>query len=102
MRVVLLLIPVGLLGACGTSTPETSPVPSELTGVIVQVDRGDEGEIVGFTVEDGETYRIRIDPARDYGFDLEHLAEHEATGDPVRVTTETRRGEAYAVEILDA
>lgn len=101
MRVVLLLIPVGLLGACGSPTPEVQ-VPSEVTGVIAQVDRGDDEGIVGFTVEDGETYRIRIDPARDYGFDLEHLAEHEATGDPVRVTTETRRGEAYAVEILDA
>lgn len=95
---ILLALSLSLAGAC--SSP---PVPDEVTGVIVEIDRGDAEEIVGFTVEgDGSSYGIRIDPARDYGFDLEHLVEHQTTGDPVIVTTEARDGTAYAVEILDA
>ena len=36
-----------------------------------------------------------------YGFDLEHLREHLATGDPVRCTVELRGDRLYALSILD-
>jgi|RhiMetdeSRZDD1v2_1073273.scaffolds.fasta_scaffold612579_1 hypothetical protein len=36
-----------------------------------------------------------------FGFDLEHLREHLATGDPVSCTVELRGDTLYAVTILD-
>jgi hypothetical protein len=93
--VAILLIP----SACA-SEPE---VPPSVTGLITSIDRSDRGEITGFAVEaQGEGYDLRIDPGRDYGFDLEHLEEHRVQSLPVRVTVQERDGEAYAVEILDA
>ncbi|HYZ10416.1 MAG TPA: hypothetical protein VE962_00810 [Actinomycetota bacterium] len=95
----VVLVAVCLLPACA-SEPE---VPPSVTGLITSIDRSDRGGITGFTVEaEGERYDIRIDPGRDYGFDLEHLEEHRAQSDPVRVTIEERDGQAYAFEILDA
>ncbi|HEX6207253.1 MAG TPA: hypothetical protein VF058_02735 [Actinomycetota bacterium] len=98
---ILLLGALLVASACASSPAGgEAPVPRELTGAITEIARGDGGEIEVFTVEG--THRIRIDQGRDYGFNLEHLAEHQTTGDPVRVTTESRYGVAYAVEILDA
>lgn len=96
-----------VLAASCSSTPaaeQSPPVPDEVTGTITGVERGDAGEIAAFTVSEneGSSYDINIDPARDYGFDLEHLVEHQTTGDPVLVTTEDRDGAAYALEIIDA
>ncbi|HEX6262295.1 MAG TPA: hypothetical protein VF097_05550 [Actinomycetota bacterium] len=99
MRIVLGIV-VLALAACSSSPATEESVPGEVTGAITEIARGDGDEIEAFTV-DG-THRIRIDPGREYGFDLEHLVEHQTTGDPVRVTTESRYGVAYAVEILDA
>jgi hypothetical protein len=45
---------------------------------------------------------IRIDPSRDYGFDLTHLNEHQSTGDPVRVRLRQRDEGLYALQIDDA
>lgn len=96
----LVLVAVCLLPAACASEPE---VPSSVTGLITSIDRSDRGGITGFTVEaEDERYDILIDPGRDYGFDLEHLEEHRAQSDPVRVTIEERDGQAYALEILDA
>jgi hypothetical protein len=99
MRLVVPLAVPFLLAACA-SEPEA---PSSVTGLIVSVERTDRGGITGFTVEaDGETHDIRIDPGRDYGFDLEHLEVHRAQALPVRVALEDRVGTLFAVEILDA
>jgi hypothetical protein len=38
----------------------------------------------------------------DYGFDLGHLHEHRASGDPVRCLLEEREGKLYALRIDDA
>jgi hypothetical protein len=99
MRFMVLLVMPLLLAACA-SEPE---VPSSVTGLVTSVERSDRGGIIGFTVEaDGERYEIRIDPGRDYGFDLEHIEEHRAQEQPVRVTVEQRGDDAFAIEILDA
>jgi hypothetical protein len=82
--------------ACGSSS---EPAPERVTGLIEEIERGRAGEITDFTVRG---YEIRIDPRRDYGFDLEHLVEHRVQRDPVRVTLDQRDGGLYAVEILDA
>lgn len=97
MRSAVILL---LLAAACASEPE---VPAEVTGLITAVERNDRGTITAFTVDaEGEAYDIRIDPGRDYGFDLEHLEEHRAQELPVRVTIEQRGDDAFAVEILDA
>jgi len=100
----LLVVTLALTAACSSSPGTEPPVPEEITGVITEIERDDAGGITAFMVsaDEGSTHDIRIDPARDYGFDLEHLVEHQTTGDPVIVTTEKRDGTAYAVEILDA
>jgi uncharacterized protein (DUF2141 family) len=83
-------------------TSEGAPAPSQVTGVITEVQRA-QGEIAGFTVDAGaESYDIDIDPERDYGFDLEHLEDHRRTGDPVRVDLQDRNGRPVALTIVDA
>ena len=102
---VLLVLGLALTAACSSSPAgERAPVPREVTGVIIDVERGDAGAITAFTAREdgGSTYDIHIDPARDYGFDLVHLVEHQTTGDPVIVTTEDRDGTSYAFQIIDA
>lgn len=97
--VVILL--VSAMSACGGETaPERAP--SELTGVIMQVDQTGN-EITAFTLEaGGDRYTIFIAEDVDYGFDLHHLEEHRMTGDPVRCKLEERGERLYALEILDA
>jgi hypothetical protein len=102
MRIVPLLLLAAV--ACSSEPPAAGPAaPTEVTGEITAIARGRDGRIAAFTVDaGGRRHEIRIDAERDYGFDLEHLEEHRATGDPVRVTLEDRDGRLYAVEILDA
>ncbi|HZB04575.1 MAG TPA: hypothetical protein VE737_09690 [Actinomycetota bacterium] len=100
MRALMVL---GLALAVGCSGATEEPPPGAVTGQITAVGRDDRGVIRTFTVEDdGTDYRVRIDPSRDYGFDLEHLVEHRTQRLPVRVTLEQRGEEIYAIEILDA
>jgi hypothetical protein len=74
-----------------------------VTGLITRIARGADGGIHQFTVRQGaESFEVLIDPRRDYGFDLEHLEQHQASDWPVTVRLEQRDGALYAVEILDA
>ncbi|HZA26890.1 MAG TPA: hypothetical protein VE915_04465 [Actinomycetota bacterium] len=100
-RVVALALLLGLgSGACAGE--ETAP-PSVLTGVITEIAASNDGEVTGFDLEAaGESYVILIDPGRDYGFDLNHLYEHETSGDPVRVRLRERDEALYALRIDDA
>lgn len=101
VRSVAVLLIAGAV-ACGASAG-APPAPGRVTGTITAVDRDGSGTIVAFTVQEAATaYEIRIDPSKDYRFDLEHLEEHRAGHLPVRVTLEDRDGSLYAVEILDA
>jgi hypothetical protein len=92
---------VSTMSACGgETTPERAP--SELTGVIVEVDETGN-EITAFTLDvGGDRYTIFIAEDVDYGFDLHHLEEHRVTEDPVRCKLEERGERLYALEILDA
>lgn len=99
---VVLLVGVAASG-CGKETPPTPPAPTALTGVITEIMAGDGGQVTGFDLNAaGESYEILIDPGRDYGFDLNHLREHESTGDPVRVRLRQRDEALYALRIDDA
>jgi hypothetical protein len=96
------------LVACGGDEPETSSseapeAPSVVTGVVIEVSSAGLGRVESFVVKDGDdTYEILIDPEVDYGFNLDHLHEHRATGEPVRVQLKERNGDLYAQSILDA
>lgn len=95
---VLAVLVVLLAGCGGDSSP--SP-PADVTGVIVAVE-GEGSDVRSFTLEtEDETYEIRIAEDVDYGFDLAHLREHEATRAPVHCRLENRDGVAYARTIED-
>lgn len=96
--VLAILLELGS-SACGGEAPAA---PSVLTGVITEVASAN-GKVTSFDMDaDGESYSIRIDPSRDYGFDLTHLNEHQSTGDPVRVRLRERDEALYALRIDDA
>ena len=102
---VVVLLVVG--AACASETeplaPESAnPTPAQATGVITTVEPS-EGSPVQFTVEeeDGDVYDIQIDPEVDYGFDLNHLREHQETGDPVNVLIHVEDERLFAVSIAD-
>jgi hypothetical protein len=88
--------------ACG-ATGEPPSSPDQVTGLITSIGRRGDGSIQSFTVDQGgRAYEIRIDPGRNYGFDLEHLEVHRVDRLPVRVRLSERRGALFATEILDA
>jgi len=99
-RTLALGLLVGLSAAgCAGDEPAS---PSVLTGVITEVAATGEN-VTGFDLDvAGEAYEIRIDPGRDYGFDLTHLFEHQTTGDPVQVRLQQREEALYALRIEDA
>jgi hypothetical protein len=100
VRLGLVLLALALIG---TSCGGGEEPPEELTGAIVAVQAQPEGGIDFFTLEaDGETYTIYIADDVNYGFDLAHLHEHQATREPVRCTLEERGERLYALEIVDA
>ena len=101
VRTILVLL---LLASPACGDGAAGEAPPQVTGLITSIERGDGGTITGFEVEteEGDQYRILIDPDRDYGFDLEHLVVHRDQALPVLVRSQNRGDEAVAVEILDA
>jgi hypothetical protein len=100
-RLVVALICLAAVVGCGGGEGNER-APSELVGVIVAVEPS-TGPVRTFTLEAaGESYRIFVAADVDYGFDLHHLRDHRATGDPVRCTLEERGDRLYALTILDA
>jgi hypothetical protein len=99
-KALTLVLLLGLsTSGCGGEEPAS---PSVLTGVITEVAASGE-KVTGFDLDaGGEAYEILIDPGRDYGFDLNHLYEHQSTGDPVRVRLRERDESLYALRIDDA
>jgi hypothetical protein len=89
--------------ACGSDSGPDSGSPTEITGVVVDVDSRGLGDVRGFTVRsDGDTYDISIDPDASYGFPLTHLTDHLASAEPVRVELDERGSELVATAIEDA
>ena len=77
--------------------------PSELTGLVVEIDSEGFNEVTSFVLRsEGENYTIYIDATADYGFPLEHLFAHRAGAEPVRVELDERAGKLYATAIEDA
>jgi hypothetical protein len=89
--------------ACGGDDGDAPGAPESVKGIIVNIEGDRLDEIESFRLKSGDDfYEIRIDPERDYDFNLGHLHEHLATSEPVVVELEDRTGELYAVSIEDA
>ena len=103
-RVILTLAVAAVAGACGSEPEEQprEPVPPRVVGLIVDLEM-EGGAVRSFVLEaEGERYDVLIDQEIDYGFDLQHLREHQRLDQPVDVKLEQRGGALYATEILDA
>ena len=102
---MLLLVSLVLV-ACGGDDPEAASLeeaPSEVTGVIVEIDAELLGEVESFDIKDGDKiYTLFIDPNIEYPFPLGHLHEHLETAEPVSCKVEERNGKLYAQTIDDA
>ena len=87
--------------ACGGGGD--SETPSAVEGRVVALDY-EAARLRRFTVRDesGEEHELVIADDVSYGFDLDHLREHRASGDPVRCTVEDRDGRLVALSIEDA
>jgi hypothetical protein len=102
LALFLLCLLATLAGGCGGDSRSAEPSPTELTGLITEVEP-ETGPPEKFLLEvDGEGYELHIAPEIDYGFDLAHLREHLRQALPVRCQLEERGGELYALEIVDA
>jgi hypothetical protein len=99
---LVLVITAGFSGCGGNGNGADPQNPSELTGVIVDVQgRGDD--VRSFTLQTtGGDYRLRIAPDVDYGFQPSHLRAHENALLPVRCTLQRRASGLYAIAIVDA
>lgn len=96
--------------ATGSVRPSTSPgtpterVESATVGVVLSVVGTSPTEVTGFTLRlaDGERMTFQIG-ALDLqgGFDANHLREHQATGDPVRVDYITDVDRRLAIRLND-
>ncbi len=99
MLAVALLFTLVLAG-CGGDTLQTE------TGVVVDVQQAGLADVSGFTLRtsDGreltfDTTQTRFDAA---GFPPQHLQEHRALAEPVRVTYQVKDGTNRVVKLEDA
>lgn len=94
-----------LLSETTTPNPDAPPATTSVTGVIVAVDSQGLGDVRAFTLRTagGELIDFEL-RALESGteFPPGHLAEHQATADPVRVWYRDEGGVHLAVRIEDA
>ncbi|MGH2753501.1 MAG: hypothetical protein ACRDLB_03640 [Actinomycetota bacterium] len=105
LRSIAVALVALLSAACGGDGDESggSGEPSEVTGVVVDIEAEQLGDVTSFDVKDGDTiYQLFIDPEAEYSFPLGHLHEHLQTAQPVRCEVEERDGRLYAQTIEDA
>lgn len=96
-----MLMAAPALTGCGGSAEVEAP--SEVTGVVVDIESAGIGDIRGFKLKDGaNTYDVVIDPDTEYEFNLGHLQEHLSGSVPIKVELEERDGVLYAETIEDA
>ena len=103
LLVVVVAVAVGL--AVAVMSERTPAVASEVSGVVVAVDSRGLGDVRGFTlrVPGGELLEFDL-RALENGADFPpgHLAEHQATAAPVRVTFRMDGATRLALRIEDA
>ncbi|HEU4481020.1 MAG TPA: hypothetical protein VFS18_03970 [Actinomycetota bacterium] len=101
--ILSLVVLTAMVGGCGDDQPAADGPPSEVTGVIIDIEGETISTIEAFTLKDGDsTYEVRIADDVDYSFALSHLHEHLAGAEPVTVELEERGSALYALSIEDA
>jgi hypothetical protein len=91
--------------ALGLNSPANYPETGDVVGVVVAVDSQGLGDVRGFTLRlpggEQQTFSLR---ALENGtqFPPGHLAEHQATAAPVRVTYRVEGTERLAIRLEDA
>jgi hypothetical protein len=93
-----------LVGACSGASGGEQPEDSRhMEGVVIKVNTDGLGDISSFEVKNGPTVReFFIDDHAEYSFPVDHLSEHLASGQPVRVDYVSSSGELTATQIDDA
>lgn len=102
-NMAVFLIVAVISAGCGDNGGDGAGTPDEIAGIILEIDSEGLGEVNSFRVKDGDdTYTVRIDPEREYRFNLGHLHEHLQNAEPVKVELESRGDSLFAVTIEDA
>lgn len=102
MTVVAAALALAGGASCGGADGGDGPERQEIVGVVTGISRSGDG-IEAITVRSGgDSRRIELDPAVDYGFDVDHLEVHRETRDPVRCRVVRRGDDLVATLILDA
>lgn len=94
-----------LLSDTSPAAPDVSPDMTEVTGVVVAVEGDELARIKAFTlrVAGGEVYDFELRALENAAeFPPGHLAEHQATAEPVRVSFVFDGDERLAITIEDA
>ncbi|HEX2049814.1 MAG TPA: hypothetical protein VHJ34_04175 [Actinomycetota bacterium] len=87
--------------ACsGGASQDDAPGP--VTGVVLEVRATSLTDVSSFVVKDGSRrVLVRVDDDTEFAFPPAHLAEHKASGEPVRVELSRRDGRLYATSVAD-
>ena len=104
--VVLIAVTGGaalILGVAGGSAPGAPLGTTSADGVVVAVDAAGLGDVRGFTLREdgGSLLGFRLELADPTHFPPGHLAEHQATAEPVRVWYRMDGSALVAVRIDD-
>ena len=94
-----------LLSDSSILDPDGGPATDSVEGVIVGVDSAGLGDVRGFTLRQtgGETLEFLLGELENQTeFPPGHLAEHQATAEPVRVWYRMEGPERFAVRLEDA
>lgn len=76
--------------------------PEPVTGVVLDVRATSLTEVSSFVVKDGDRrVVVRVTDDTEFAFPPAHLAEHRASGEPVRVEVSRRDGRLYAESVDD-
>ncbi len=94
-----------LLSDTSLLDPDGSPKAVSVEGVIVAVDSAGLADVRGFTLRrvGGEILEFRLGELENASeFPPGHLAEHQATAEPVRVFYRSEGGDRFAVRLEDS
>jgi hypothetical protein len=94
-----------LLSNTSVLDPDGSPATTSVAGVIVAIDGSGLSDVRGFTLRrpGGETLEFRIGELENGNeFPPGHLAEHQATAEPVVVYYRVEGNERFAIRLEDA
>lgn len=104
--VALIVYAIALNEACASCSPDPSPdVASPVDGVVVAVDSSGLADVRGFTLRVSQALALEfvLGPLENATeFSPSHLAEHQATSEPIRVWFRVEDGTRVVYRLEDA